>query len=275
MPDLVVTADDFGVAIPVNEAVERAHREGILTAASLMVAGGAADDAVARARRLPRLGVGLHLVLVEGRPVLPPSEVPDLVGRDGRFRIDMARLGFAIAVRPAVRRQLRREIEAQFAAFAATGLAFDHVNAHKHFHVHPIVAGMVLAAAQRYGVRALRAPVEPGRPRGTGWLALPFAQSLRRRARRRGMAAPDQVYGLAASGHMDLDRICAAAVALPEGLSELYLHPATCDEFDGHGPAYRHREEYEGLLDPAARAALAQRGARLGSFTDFAGRPAR
>ncbi|WP_157220342.1 hopanoid biosynthesis-associated protein HpnK [Flavisphingomonas formosensis] len=269
MPDLVVTADDFGVAIEVNEAVELAHRDGILTAASLMVAGEAADDAVARARRLPRLGVGLHLVLVEAKPALPPEEVPDLVGTDGCFRTDMAMLGLQIAINPAVRRQVEREIEAQFAAFAATGLAFDHVNAHKHFHVHPVIAGLVIAAAARYGVRALRAPVEPGRPKGSGWLAAPFARMLRSRARRRGLHAPDQVYGLAASGHMDAGQICAAAAALPEGLSELYLHPATRDDFAGHGPAYRHQQELAGLLDPAARAALARRGVRLGSFTDL------
>ncbi len=85
MINLVVTADDFGVAIEVNEAVELAHRDGILTAASLMVAGDAAGDAVERARRSPRLGVGLHLVLVEGRPMLPANEVPDLVDPEGRF----------------------------------------------------------------------------------------------------------------------------------------------------------------------------------------------
>ena len=89
--NLVVTADDFGAAIAVNEAVEIAHRDGILTAASLMVAGAAAADAVVRARRLPMLGVGLHVVLVDGEPVLPPEQIPALVGPDGRFRTDMLR----------------------------------------------------------------------------------------------------------------------------------------------------------------------------------------
>jgi len=270
-PRLVVTADDFGAAIAVNEAVERAHREGILTAASLMVGAPAAADAVERARRLPRLGVGLHLVLVEGRPVLPAAEVPGLVGPDGLFRVDMARMGFAIAFRPAVRRQLRAEIAAQFAAFAATGLPLDHVNAHKHFHVHPMIASIVLEEAARHGARALRAPVEPGRPRGSGWLAAPFARALRDRARARGMTAPDAVHGLAASGHMTADRIADAIAGLSDGLSELYLHPAMVDDFPGHGPGYGHRAEFEGLVDPAVRAGLVERGVRLGSFTDFVG----
>src|SRR5262249_56831666 len=103
---VVVTADDFGLAREVNEAVEAAHRDGILTAASLMVAGPAAQDAIARARRLPRLHVGLHLVLVEGRPVLPAQDLPDLVDADGRFRGDMVRLRIDIFMRASVRRQM-------------------------------------------------------------------------------------------------------------------------------------------------------------------------
>ncbi|WP_242096190.1 MULTISPECIES: hopanoid biosynthesis-associated protein HpnK [unclassified Sphingomonas] len=268
---LVVTADDFGQAVAVNEAVERAHQEGILTAASLMVAAPAAADAVARARAMPSLGVGLHLVMVEARPLLAPDRIPDLVGADGLFRTDMARFGLDIAVRGTVRRQLRDEIAAQFAAFADTGLPFDHVNAHKHFHVHPVIAGMVIERAVHHGVRAIRAPVERGRPRGVDWFAAPFARSLRTRARRRGMTVPDQVYGLAASGRMDAAALRAAIADLPLGLSEVYSHPATSDDFAGHGPAYRHRDELAGLLDPAARTALVKRGIRLGRFADFAG----
>ena len=95
-----------------------------------MVAGAAAADAVERARRLPALRIGLHVVLVEGTPALPPEKLPDLIDATGRLRTDMARLGLDICVRPAVRAQLRAEIEAQFRAYHATGLALDHVNAH-------------------------------------------------------------------------------------------------------------------------------------------------
>src|SRR5262245_3071769 len=145
MKQLVVTADDFGLAGEVNEAVETAHQRGILTAASLMVAGPASQDAVARAQKLPRLRVGLHVVLVEGLPVLPPERVPGLVGAKGCFRTDMARLGLDIALRTDVRRQLRAEIEGQFEAYRATGLALDHVNAHKHFHLHPMIAAEIVS----------------------------------------------------------------------------------------------------------------------------------
>ena len=113
MKRLIVTADDFGAAAQVNEAVARAHQDGILTAASLMVTGAAAHDAVARAKTMPRLRVGLHLVLVEGKPVLPAKAVPDLVDSSGHFRTDMARTGAAMFFLPKVRAQLAAEMAAQ------------------------------------------------------------------------------------------------------------------------------------------------------------------
>src|SRR5689334_25164429 len=126
-----------------------------------MVSGPAAADAVARAKAMPKLRVGLHLVLVEGKPVLPAGAVPDLVDSTGHFRNQMARAGAAMFFLPKVRAQLRAEIEAQFAAFAATGLAFDHVNAHKHFHLHPTIAALMVERAAAYRVKGARVPLEP------------------------------------------------------------------------------------------------------------------
>jgi chitin disaccharide deacetylase len=161
MKRLVVTADDFGLATPVNEAVEVAHRRGILTAASLMVTASAAADAVERARTLPRLGVGLHLVLVDGRPALPPEQVSALVGADGRFLPDVWRAGIKIFCRAQARRQAAAEIRAQLEAFGRTGLVLDHVNAHHHFHLHPTVQAILLRLAPEFGIRAVRVPREP------------------------------------------------------------------------------------------------------------------
>ena len=263
---LVVTADDFGNDRAVNEAVEIAHTSGILTAASLMVGAPAAADAVARAKRLPGLGVGLHLVLVDGTPVLPPAAVPGLVDRHGRFRDNMATAGTAMFFLPATRRQLAAEIAAQFAAFAATGLPLDHVNAHKHFHLHPTIAGLIATIGARYGLKAVRAPLEPGAPSLTD----PWARLVAARFRRRGIAVPGAVFGLQHSGAMTADRLAAAVARLPEGLSEIYLHPATRDDYPGHGPAYRHRDELAALCDPAMRQHIAAANVRLGSFAALA-----
>jgi len=244
-----------------------------------MVGAPAAADAIARAHRLPRLRVGLHLVLLEGRPVLPAQQVPDLVDGDGRFRRNV--LGFAceIFARPAVRRQVAGEIEAQFAAFRATGLALDHVNAHKHFHLHPTIAGELLAIGSRYGMRGLRVPHEPvatlaevkalAPPDYLTKLGLaPWAASLRRRARRAGLTVSDSVFGLAWSGMMTEARLSGLLAHLPNGRSEIYLHPATADVFDGHAPGYRYRDELAALTAPSARAAAGRGDIVLGGYSD-------
>ncbi|MGH6829204.1 MAG: hopanoid biosynthesis-associated protein HpnK [Rhizomicrobium sp.] len=277
MRQLVLTADDFGAAVEVNDAVERAHRQGILTAASLMVSGRAAADAVARARAMPGLRVGLHLVLVEGRPVLPPRAVPDLVDGDGKFLNDMARLGATIFLFPKARAQLEAEVEAQFAAFAATGLGLDHVNAHKHFHLHPTIAAAIVRIAPKYGTRAVRVPLEPAailsriepiRQSATSLLAAPFAHALARRFRRAGMMAPARVFGLRWSGAMTRSRLKGLVAHLPEGLSEIYLHPAS-GPYAGSAPGYAYREELLALTDAELPPLIAQRHIRLGGYSDF------
>jgi len=274
---LIVTSDDFGAALAVNEAVEQAHRHGILTAASLMVSGDAAADAVARARSMPKLGVGLHVVLVEGRPMLPPEQLSELVDPTGHFRVDMVRAGITIFTSPTARRQLLAEVEAQFAAFAATGLPLDHVNAHKHFHLHPTITSAILTVGKRYGMRSIRAPIEPRgiltriEPNAGGVdVARLWALLVRRRMRSAGMTVPDQVFGLAWSGAMDSARVRGLIQHLPEGLTEIYTHPATDDHYPSHAPGYAYRTELAALTDPLAREAISRDRVALGSFTDFA-----
>jgi hopanoid biosynthesis associated protein HpnK len=266
---VITTADDFGASFSVNDAVEIAHRDGILTAASLMVAGDAADDAVVRALAMPSLGVGLHLVLVEGRPVLPPETIPDLVDADGRFRTNMVRTALAIALKPAARRQLRSEITAQFDAFAATGLPLDHVNAHKHFHLHPMIADVVIDIGRRYGMKAVRAPVEAGTQGIEHW----WAARLQRRLRQEGLLVADQVVGLAWTGAFDTARMREALDALPPGLTEIYTHPATTDDWSGAAPGYRYRDELAALTDVLAMASIQRDGVVHGSFSRFTDAP--
>ncbi|MBV9330252.1 MAG: hopanoid biosynthesis-associated protein HpnK [Alphaproteobacteria bacterium] len=279
MKGLIVTADDFGSAIEVNDAVERAHGHGILTAASLMVGAPATQDAIARARNLPGLRVGLHLVLVDGTPLSPPHTIPDLVGADGKFRDDLVHLGVDIFFRPHVRAQLAREIAAQFEAFAATGLDLDHVNGHKHFHLHPTVAQLVIEIGKSFGLRAARVPDEPrrlidlveGRRHMPDGLA-PMSFLLRRRFQRAKISTTDRVFGLAWSGAMTRDRLSGLIARLPEGVSEIYLHPATCDRFAGSASNYRYRDELDALLDPQVIALARDRDIRLGGFAEFSDR---
>ncbi len=272
-PKRVITvADDFGLSIEVNEAVEQAATSGILTTASLMVAGPAAADAVARAHRLAGLRVGLHLVVIEGKPVLPPEEIPDLIDAQGRFPADQLRLGIDYFFRPQIRRQLAAEIRAQFAAFRATGLTLDHANAHKHMHLHPTVGRMMIEIGREFGLRAVRVPSEPkvaGGPAETlasralrHWCAILSSQ-----ARRAGMLTNDWIFGLGWSGHMTPERTQSLLENLPPGLTEIYFHPATGRDATLRRlmPDYEHQAEFAALMQTHLPPDL-----RLTSYTDLA-----
>ena len=240
-----------------------------------MVGGEAAADAVARARRLPELRVGLHLNLVEGHPVLPTLEVPQLISENGEFDRNMARAGVRFLIFPSVRRQLAHEIQAQFAAFRASGLPLDHVNAHKHMHLHPYVARLIIEIGRYYGMKAVRVPSEPvaalrrafpeeryRTPPYHPWIAL-----LRRRLQRAGLRTNDQLFGLAWSGRMVEDRILRLIPHLPDGVSEIYFHPAAERTPSVH--SYRRAEELAALLSPLVRDRIAESGIRLVSYSDL------
>lgn len=264
---LIVTADDFGLHEAVNEAVERAHVQGVLDAASLMVAAPAAADAVERAKRLPTLAIGLHLVLADGPAMLPPGVIPDLVDADGRFGDHMARDGFRFFFLPRVRRQLAAEIRAQFEAFAATGLTLDHVNAHKHFHLHPTVLSLMLSIGREYGLRAVRLPAEPGMT----FMLKPWIALMRRRLDIAGVLHNDHVFGIARSGAMDESVLLDALSRLPPGITEIYGHPAIHGNLTSTMGAYRHADELSALLSPRVRAAtIAARGLGRGGFLSHA-----
>jgi hopanoid biosynthesis associated protein HpnK len=279
---LIVCADDFGLDEAVNAAVEQASRDGILTCASLMVGAPAARDAVARARGLSRLKVGLHIVLVDGRPVLPPETVPDLVDERGVFATDMVRAGIRFFFSARARRQLAAEIRAQFAAFRATGLALDHVNAHKHMHVHPTVAALIVGIGRDFGLRSMRVPWEPRAPLRRAAMAegahvprplyAPWVALLRHRLQRAGLSANDQLFGIAWSGAMTEQRVLRLIEALPPGTSELYCHPALMQtpSLARAMPAYRPAEEFAALLSPRVRRLIESAGIELVSYADLA-----
>ena len=262
----IFSADDFGLSLAVNEGIERAHRKGLLSTASLMVAGDAAADALRRARQMPDLRIGLHLVAIEGPAVLPPSEIASLLDGEGRIPSDQLGLGLRYAFSPRVRSALGREIAAQFRAFAATGLPLDHANAHKHMHLHPYVAARMVAEGRAHGLRAMRIPAEPaavmaglGVPQGIGARALlAWTGLLRAQARRAGLLTNDHAFGLAWSGGMTEDRLLQLIPRLPPGLSEIYFHPAAGRDalLDRFMPDYDHEGEMAALLSPALPAAL-------------------
>ena len=273
MRQLIVNADDFGRSSSVNRAVARCHQEGILTSASLMVAGEAAEEAVALARSLPRLGVGLHLTLVRGRCTADPATLPGLVQPDGSFDSHPVRAGLRYFFQRDLRAALRREIEAQFAAFHRTGLPLDHVNGHLHIHLHPTVfsllLGHLLQTPRPIPCRLPREPfllhVRTGHP---GRWAYRLSHALifglltawaRPKLRRHRIPHTDRLFGLLETGRIDIDYLLRLLTQLPEGTAELYTHP---DE--NHAP-----HEVEALTNPQVRSQIQAAGIKLIRYADL------
>jgi len=267
---LVVTADDFGLSLEVNEAVRRAYREGILGCASLMMGAPAVKEAVAIAKA-EGLPVGLHLTLVDGQPVLTPERVPDLVDSHGGFRPGLVRPALRLALSTHARRQARAECEAQVEAFLSAGLKLDHINAHHHFHLHPLILTIVVELARRCRAPAVRVPLEPGvPPYRCALLAAtmtPWARQARRRLRRAGIVTNDALFGLYDTGSMTEAAWLRIVPRIGPGLTEVYCHPATrSGTLPSEAPTASPADELAGLLSPLVRAALDRAGIRRTSF---------
>ena len=280
---LIVTADDFGMSLEVNEAVEEAHRNGILTCASLVVAGDAAEDAVKRAKRLPGLGVGLHLAIFGARA---SASEPSILAADGRNLDEKpVRTGSAIMVSPGARKAARREIAAQFEAYRRTGLELGHLDGHWHCHQHPVVLAQALAAGVPLGLKALRIPYEPyrfsRRVAGPGkacarlahaLFGLPLTLTMRLQAAAWGVATNDRFFGKTDDGFISEDLLVSLAENLPGGVTELGLHPATATWDGDHCPPadWRQADELAALTSPRVRAAIERRGIALIRWADLA-----
>ncbi|GBQ05966.1 hopanoid biosynthesis-associated protein HpnK [Saccharibacter floricola] len=269
----IISADDFGMSYEVNEAIECAHRNGVLTTTSLMVAAPAAEDALRRARRLPSLKVGLHLVTIEGDSVL---KLPAITDDDGWFGRDQLKLGVEYFFSPRARSAMKREIEAQFRAFSRTGIPLDHANAHKHMHLHPTIGRMLIETGQVHGLKAVRTPAEPAAPLGMqtsiGDRALWYwTHLLRAQIRHAKMKTNDSCFGLRWSGHMTPQRIQSLIPRLPAGVSEIYFHPATAQNASMAAlmPGYDQEGELAALLAPQTRELLEQHSIQPIGWSDL------
>ncbi len=268
---LIVTADDFGRSASINEAVARAHREGILTAASLMVNETAAEEAVRLARENPKLGVGLHLALVCGRTALPRERIPNLADGQGRFSEHPVGAGWRYFFRSKCREELRSEIGEQFAKFRATGLRLDHVNGHLNMHLHPVVLEILMENAEGWGIRAMRltrdrfflnARLASGQWGYRASHALIYGLLsgwARPRLERKGVRHTEAVFGLLQNGRVDGGYVERLLRRLPAGDLELYSHPSL-DQF---------RDEFDALANPAIRKLARELGIQLIRYQDL------
>jgi len=268
---LIVNADDFGLSPSVNAAVIRAHQDGILTTASLMVNEPGFPEAVRLARENPRLGTGLHLTLLMGHSALPPEKIPGLVNSGGEFTNSPVGAGMRYFFSRRLRTALRDELHAQFEKFHATGLTLDHVNGHLHLHLHPVIFDLLMADADQLRIRHLRLTrdcFDRSRRMGRGrWFYrtshAAIYEWLSNRARaplaKRGIRHAQITFGLLQDSHVDEEYILKLLPELPGGDSELYSHPSL-DKF---------KHEYDALVSPRVKARVAELGIRLIRYQDL------
>jgi hopanoid biosynthesis associated protein HpnK len=268
---LIVNADDFGRSRSINAAVIRAHREGILTSASLMVNEPDCAEAVALARENPRLGIGLHLTLLMGHSALPPAIIPGLVNSRCEFSNDPVGAGLKYFFHRGLREQLWAEIHAQFDRFCATGLPLDHVNGHLHLHLHPVIFRILMEDAEKLGIRHLRLTrdclARSRRMTRGRWFYRVFHAAIhawlssraREPLRRRGIKHAQITFGLLQDSHVDEKYVLKLLPELPPGDSELYSHPSL-DKF---------KHEFDALVSPRVKELVNQLGIELIRYQDL------
>jgi hopanoid biosynthesis associated protein HpnK len=268
---LIVNADDFGLSASVNAAVIRAHRDGILTTASLMVNEPGCAEAVKFAQENPRLGVGLHLTFLMGHSALSPEKVPGLVNGRGEFSNSPVGVGVNYFFKRSLREQLRAEIHAQFAKFHATGLKLDHVNGHLHLHLHPVIFRILMEDATALRITHLRLTrdcLARSRRMSHGHLFYKTSHAaifefLSSRARpvlaAKKIRHAGITFGLLQDSRVDEEYVLKLLPELPAGDSELYSHPSL-DKF---------KHEFEALVSPRVREQVDKLGIQLIRYQDL------
>jgi hopanoid biosynthesis associated protein HpnK len=280
MKELIVNADDFGLSPGVNRAVIQAWQEGILTSASLMVAGDAFEEAAALALENPGLQVGLHLTLVQGRAAIISHGFPSLTDAEGNFPNDPVMAGMRYFFLKSLRKKLQAEIEQQLELFSATGIPLSHIDGHLNIHMHPVVFDILLDIIPRFGITSFRLSRErfltdlslaPRRVVGKGVDAFIFgrlAERCRPELEKRGIGHTAEVKGLLNSGTMTEEYILKTLDRLQDGVTEIYFHPGCHpdEQLRKWMPNYRHEDELAALKSPRVMERLMALGIRLRNY---------
>jgi hopanoid biosynthesis associated protein HpnK len=250
-----------------------------------MVSAPAAAEAITLAKNLPDLNVGLHLVLSNGKATLPASDIPALVNNEGAFSTCQISSGIKMFFFASTKAQLEKEIRAQFEAFKATGLKLDHVNAHKHMHLHPTVFDLMIKIGKDYELTAIRIPNEPPLKsiienkkekllRYLRWIFFkPFVSRMKKQCEINNIKFNDTIYGLHDSGHMNIDKLIRIIPHISHGVTEIYSHPATkkWDDIDPAAKDYEFEAEYKALIHARTKRAIEKFDIKLTGFNDNGG----
>jgi predicted glycoside hydrolase/deacetylase ChbG (UPF0249 family) len=283
MKNLIVNADDLGWTEGVNRGIAEAHRNGIVTSTSLLANGCAFQAGVQTARESPRLGVGVHLNLSDGKPVAPPAVVKSLLGADGEFSGGPESLLFRLTTKNLDTKEVELEWSAQIAKVQAAGVRPTHLDGHKHVQMLPGLFAIALRLAKRHGIAAVRVSHETSRLRsaltggdestrvilkqGVQARGLKFlARDARAMAERSGIAAADFFCGIAQTGVLSKEGVLQLLASLPEGTTELMCHPGYADaELQKTATRLQNsrQTELQILTDREIRKSIAALGIRL------------
>ncbi|MBW4626208.1 MAG: hopanoid biosynthesis-associated protein HpnK [Brasilonema octagenarum HA4186-MV1] len=275
----IINGDDFGFSHGVNQAIIKAHKEGVLTSTSLMVTGEAFDKAVDLAQAHPTLGVGLHLVLVCGRAALPPSQIPHLVDDTGNFPYSPEKSGLRYQFNRSTHEELQREIRAQLEKFRSTGLRLSHVDGHLHMHMHPLVLRILVELADEFGIRVIRLPHEElgmnlrleRRNLLTKLVWAAVFGGLRRYGegllKSKGIGFAERVYGLLQTGSVTEEYLLGLIPQIEANLVEIYSHPAIVIAGEPlNGPSGAGEAELAATLSGQVGKMLTVKGFELTNF---------
>lgn len=241
MSQLIVNADDFGLTSGINRGILELHRAGVLTSTTLMARAGASEEAIEIARSTPSLGVGCHIVLVDGEPILPAREIPSLIDRStGRLYSTLSAFLPRLVARRIRAAEMEAEAAAQIKLLQARGVRLTHIDTHKHTHMFPSVLRPVLRAARACGLRAVRNPFEPAwavkAARDPAWARVAQVSALRtlapicrRMMAEEGFASTDGTLAVVSTGTFNAATLRALLSALPAGRWELVTHPGYND----------------------------------------------
>lgn len=236
-----MNADDFGLTAGVNRAIVKLHQVGMLTSTTLMARAEATAEAIRMACATPSLGVGCHVVLVDGDPVLPPHEIPSLVdAQTGRFYPTLGAFLKQLLTGHIRSAEIQAEAAAQTLLLQNEGVTLSHIDTHKHVHMFPAVLKPVLRAAAGCGIRSIRNPFEPAwslrATPGAPWLRRAEVHLLRqflptffKNVALAGLATTDGAVGVLATGTLDAATVSSLLQNLPEGTWELVTHPGYND----------------------------------------------
>jgi predicted glycoside hydrolase/deacetylase ChbG (UPF0249 family) len=289
---LIVNADDFGLTVGVTQGILDAHREGIVTSATVMANGAAFDMAVTASRRTPSLGVGVHLNLSERVPVSAAWRIPTLVNHQGRLHLTPGRLLRSVLSGRVSFDEVETELRAQIAKVVRAGISPTHLDGHKHVHVLPGVSDIVIRLARDFAIPSVRCPLE----KRQGWLSAvrasknggasvlkqylvgrgvaQFASRFRQQLDKAGLEYPAHFYGLSYTGFLNTQLIRELLGPLAEGTSELMCHPGYPDaSLARTGTRLLAEREVEvfALCSPVIKKLAASSGIQLVNYQALAG----